>query len=263
MRSPCSYVFPLTAMLLLAACEEQPDAVVGLGADQLSPDLALVLPTAIPEEPVVRNVFDQVTAPAGPARSEHEGYGTYGEAGYGYQYDYDYSATSTAAGIWNEKTTAYFFPGYLGVTGSHDYIGNKSSIETTGTVALDGAVIGTNSSFREDSYPFIYPPWVTHSIFTQAVIYTDTECGLSGWGSSRHRVWWEAVLGGPSYEFSEVARTSNAARVYQPGCPPPPPQPQTGYVGGGDEGLCYLWITYDIYTGEIYDSQLLYCTDGG
>jgi hypothetical protein len=248
-------------MVLLAACEEESATVAGLGSEVSSSDLALALPAVIPAHTLVRNVFDIEAAPgAGPARSEHLGYGTYP----GYETE---PAITEESGIFNAKTRANFLPGQLSVIGSHEFIGNKGSVDTKANLAFQGSIIGSNQSSREDGYPILWPPWDVHSIWTEARIYTDRECGLSGWGDSLHKAWWEAVFGGPVASFTSNHLTTNAARTFQPTCPtsPPPSTTNTGIMstGGGDEGICYLWITYDLWTGQIYDQQLLFCTDGG
>jgi hypothetical protein len=254
-----SVVFPLAAMVLLAACEEESASVAALGPEEVSSDLALAVPAGIPRPNVVRNLFDIEAAPeGGPARSEHLGYGEYP--------GYEEPIVTEAAGIFDARTDANFLPDRLTVVGSHEYVGNKGSVDTKANVSFQGSIIGSDNSAREDSYPFLWPPWDVHYIWTEARIYTDRECGLSGWGDSLHKAWWEAVFGGPVSSFATTYRTTNSERADQPTCPPAPPpsdQNTTVTTGGGGEGVCYVWITYDLYSGEIYDQQLLFCTDGG
>ncbi|MGE0161040.1 MAG: hypothetical protein AB7T31_16705 [Gemmatimonadales bacterium] len=249
------------AALVVAACTE--DAPTGVAPDvaEIASELAFVVPTDLRERMITRTIVVDTVRPAGPARSEDQGYGTYYDFG-------EQPVVTAAAGLWDEKTRAWFLPGRLSVVGSHDYIANKSSVDTKATLSYQGAVIGTNQSYAENSHPFIPPPLWTQSIWTEARIYTDRECGLSGWGDSAHRAWWEAVMGSPVSIFSAVARGSTADRVFQPACPPTPPNPgnstgSTSTGGGGGEAICYLWTTYDLETGEIYNQQLLFCTDGG
>jgi hypothetical protein len=262
MCSHRSIVLPFAAIVVLAGCEGESATVAGVAAGELSSDLTLAVPIGMPEPPVIRNAFDIEDAPVGgPARSEHLGYGTYPE------YETEPVITEES-GIFNAKTRANFLPGQLSVIGSHDYIGNKGSVDTKANVSFQGSIIGSNSSHREDGYPILWPPWDMHFIWTEARIYTDRECGLTGWGDSLHQAWWEAVLGGPVYSFTAQHLTTNSERAEQPACPstpPPPSNTNTGSTstGGGGEGVCYVWITYDIYTGEIYSQQLMFCTDGG
>ena len=251
-------VFPVAAMML-AACADESGTASGPDAEELSADLTLVVPTDVRTGSIVRDVFENAAFEGGPARSEHLGYGTYPE--------YEPEPVPEESGIWNAQTRANFLPGQLSVVGSHDYVGNKGSIETKGYLQNQGSVIGTHHSYREQSYPILWPPWDVHFIWAEARIYTDRECGLDGWGDSLHKAWWEAVFGGPVSSFSSSHASSIADRTFQPTCPsdPPPAATNTGFTstGGGGEMTCYIWIEYDIYTGEIYDQQLLYCTDGG
>jgi len=248
-----------TAALLSAACAE--DASTGVDVDTASAasDLAVVVPTGVRERSVVRNVSTDTEA-RGPARTEHLGYGTYPSGN-----EYDASLTPYSS-IWGQRTTANFLPGQLSVIGSHYYTGNKGAVETNGKVSYAGTQLATQRSMAESSFPFLIDFAREHFIWTEARIYTDRECGLDGSGDSSHEAWWEAVMGGPVFQFHNTTRSSTSDRMYQPSCAPepPPPTPSTGFTSGGSvEAICYIWIIYDIYTGEIYDQQLLFCTDGG
>jgi hypothetical protein len=255
MRSYRSRVFPAAAAVVLTACADETATGVALAAADTPSDLALVVPTGVREQ-LVERTLSEITPPSGPARTEDQGYGTY--------YYGDEPLTTTAAGIWNEKTRANFVPGALSVIGSHDYTGNKGSIDTRATLARGGETLATRSAYKEQSVPFLSFPWV-QSIWVEARIYTDSECGLNGWGDSAHRAWWEAIIAGPVFDFAEVGRPSTSDREFQPECPAtPPPSTGTGSTsGGGAEVTCYIWIVYDLDTGEIYHQQLLFCTDGG
>src|SRR5688572_5867555 len=258
MRMSRSSASSLAAMML-AACAEESGNALGPSAGDVSSDLALVVPTDVRARSVVREVFDGAPPAVGPARSEHLGYGSYPE--------YESEPVPAESGIWNAQTRANFLPGQLSVVGSHDYVGNKGSIETKGYLGYQGRQIGTHQSYKEQSYPILWPPWDVHFIWAEARVYTDRECDLDGWGDSMHKAWWEAVFGAPVSSFSSTHQSSIADRAFQPTCPPEPPPPttNTGFTstGGGGEITCYIWIEYDMNTGEIYDQQLLYCTDGG
>jgi hypothetical protein len=254
-------MLPIAALLALVACEDTATNVP-LGTSEPPSDLALAVPIDLRDRLVVRTIRVDSVRPDGPARSEHLGYGSYPS-----EYESAWEEMP-ASGIWNAHTRANFLPGRLSVVGSHEYIGNKSSIDTRGSLGFQGSVIGTNQAYVEQSHPFPIPMLSPQSIWAEARIYTDQECGLSGWGDSAHAAWWEAVLGGPVFNFSRKQVASHADRAYQPACPPnppPPPDNDTGVTstGGGGEGVCYLWITYDLYSGQIYDSEVLFCTDGG
>jgi hypothetical protein len=258
-----SRMLPTAALLALVACEDTATDVPS-GASELPSDLAFEVPIDLRDRLVVRTIKVDSVRPDGPARSEHLGYGSYpSDPSYGTGYE-----DVPAAGIWDANTRATFFPGRLSVVGSHEYVANKSSIDTRGSLAFQGTVIGTNQAYVEQSHPFLIPLLSPQFIWAEARIYTDRECDLSGWGDSAHAAWWEAVFGGPVFTFSRAQVASHADRAYQPACPSTPPPPSntntgTTSTGGGGEGVCYVWITYDIYTGEIYDQQLMFCTDGG
>jgi hypothetical protein len=251
-------------LLALVACEDTATSIPSDSVALPAAELAFAVPTDIRDRLVVRTFTIDSVGPSGPARSEHLGYGSY-PSDPTYETSYD---DLPAAGIWNAETRASFLPGQVSVIGSHEYIGNKSSIDTRGSVSFQGSVIGTSQAYAEDSHPFPIPMLSPRYIWAEARIYTDRECGLSAWGDSAHAAWWEAVLGGPVFSFSRIQRPSHADRAYQPTCPPNPPPPSnddTGFAstGGGGEGVCYIWVEYDYVTGEIYDQQLLFCTDGG
>jgi hypothetical protein len=256
-------VLPTAALLALVACENTATNVP-FGPSEMPSDLELAVPVDLRDRFVVRTITVDSVRPDGPARSEHLGYGSYpSDPTYGTPHEHAF-----ASGIWDAHTRANFLPGRLSVVGSHEYIGNKSSIDTKGSLAFQGSIIGTNQAYTEQSHPFPIPMLSPQFIWAEARIYTDRECGLSGWGNSAHAAWWEAVLGGPGFNFSRREVASHADRAYQPTCPttpPPPPNTNTGHTstGGGGEAVCYVWITYDLDTREIYDQQLLFCTDGG
>jgi hypothetical protein len=247
------------ALLLLAACAEEPATGPSVGAAETASDLEVVAPTGLRDRMVTRTSFVD-TARTGPARTEDLGYGTY--------YGYDTETVDTEASIWDHKTRANFLSGQLSVVGSHYYIANKSSVDTQARLSLNGSQLASQRSYSENSHPFVVPILTEQFIWTEARIYTDRECGLSGAGDSAHAAWWEAVLGGPVFSFSRVSRTSNSDLASQPLCPTS--SSTTTTVNGGESGstgggsvVCYVWVQYDLFTGDIYDQQLLYCEDGG
>jgi hypothetical protein len=101
MRMYRSSAFSLAA-LMLAACAEEPDGPVGLGAEEVPADLALVVPTDISTQSIVREVVERPLPEGGPARSEHLGYGTYPE--------YEPEPVPAESGIFNAQTRANFLP---------------------------------------------------------------------------------------------------------------------------------------------------------
>jgi hypothetical protein len=246
-------------VLLLTACAEETASGPSVDPQETASDLALTVPTGLRDRLVTRTSFVD-TLETGPARSEDLGYGTY--------YGYDTETVTAEASIWDPKTRANFLSGQLSVVGSHYYIANKSSVDTQARLMLDGSQLATQRSYAENSHPFVVPILTEQFIWTEARIYTDRECGLTGAGDSAHAAWWEAVLGGPVFSFSRVSRTSNSDRASQPLCPTGSTTTTTANGGtsestGGGSVVCYVWIKYDMFTGDIYDQQLLYCEDGG
>jgi hypothetical protein len=248
------------AALLTAACTEHEPTGIAAGVPDIVSSLDLAIPGDVRDRLIVRNISEKTyESPMGPARNEHLGEGTYSGSE---------ESIDVTAGIWNARTRANFLPGMLSAIGSHEYQGNRGSVDTEARVTYQGATVGTQRSYAQDTYPFLLDALRTHFIWTEARIYTDRECGLSGFGSSAHRASWEAVFGGPVFNFSEIARSSTSSIEYQGACGSPPPTTNTGGTfssasGGGGDAVCYVWITYDIDTREVIDQQLLFCTDGG
>jgi hypothetical protein len=248
----------VVAALLTAACNEDTPTA----APEVLSDLALAVPSDLADRLVVRTVSERGSPGGGPARSEHLGYGSY-------DWPPDENP-DVAAAIWNERTRANFVPGALSVIGSHNFQGNKGSIETDATVNYQGVTVGTQRSIGQEVYPFLLDALREHYIWTEARIFTDRECGLTGFGSSRHSASWEAVFAGPVFNFSEIIRSTTSEYERQPDCdaPPPPPPPTAGTgssftSGGGGEAVCYFWLTYYIDTSDIIEAELLFCTEGG
>jgi hypothetical protein len=243
----------LAVVLVAAACTEEP-ATAPTEASWAE-DLDLLLPALSPEQLVARSTFTS-DPPAGPlANSEPPP----PDADYWENYEWP----DVVSDIWNAKTRANFLPGRLTVIGSHEYGGNVASISTTGTVSYQGQTIGTQTAFAQQSIAFL-AGFLSNFIWVEARVYVDKECGLNGWGNSRHEAGWQAVMGGPVSEFTRTARSSTSEREYQPECPPEP----VTFAGGsddysGDRVMCYFWVEYDLYTGEILDAWLMYCTGGG
>jgi hypothetical protein len=242
----------LVALLLVAACAEEPTTSVtraGLGA---AADLALIIPSVTPETFVALD-FATVGPPPGvlatadpeppPERPTHP---------------------VPASAIYNAMTFAGFSPGYGYAQGSHRYQGNRGRIETTARVRSEGAVIGSQSAVTEHSNPFVFDfGWLKY-ISAFAKVYTDIECGLTVDGFSQHRAAWQAVLGGPVSDFQPTEQASQSDVGHQPACepPPPPPTPGGGGWGGGDPATCWFWLQYDLWTGEVYAAALLFCSGG-
>ena len=244
----------LVAVILMAsACTEEP--FTAPTEAEWAADLALVLPGLTPEQLIAQR-SDTLELPTGPlANSEPPPPDADDWV--------DYEWPALASDVWNHKTRANFIEGRLSVIAEHNYMGNIGTLSTTGTVRYQGEVIGTQTGYSEQSFPFLFS-FMPHYMWQEVRVYVDTECGLSGWGNSSHEAKWQAVMGGPVSVFNGTTRPSQSDHEYQPECPPEP----VTFAGGGDgysgdRVMCYYWVEYDIYTGEILDAWLMYCTEGG
>ncbi|MBM4184911.1 MAG: hypothetical protein FJ207_11970 [Gemmatimonadetes bacterium] len=248
------------ALCVVVACAEEPSTAIPLGGGEAQPDLDLGVPHLSSDQFATYETreFSELGA---PARVLAEG-----EAEYPGQEEYR-DEEDLAPSIWNARTSAMFVPGSFAVWGSHDYMANKGRVDVTATIRRDGTVIGTRLGTTEETYPFI--PW-WHTITGFVEIATDVDCGLAGDGSSDHAAWWEVAPGaGPSvYGASRMSTSSGIA--YQRACEPGViPTTNTGGGGSGGGGTdtsdyyCWLYITYDLYTLEVLDIQVLWCGEGG
>lgn len=247
----------IVACIILAACAKEPATAVDGEYLDVAADLEFVLPSVTHEQKLASSaIADSASGPA-LVTSEREGPPT----DQGSELDYS-NATSA---IWNEKTVAAFVPGYLSMLGRHNYQGNKGRVETRASLRFEGQSIGSQSSAQEQQFPFVIDFGRVHYIWTSTRIYTDRECGLTGVGDSTHKAWWEAVAGGPVFNFSSSEKTSISELARQADCAPEPTFTDSGGGGGspGGEMTCWYLITYDLWSGEVYDVDLLYCTEGG
>jgi len=245
----------LAVIFVAAACTEE--AITAPTEVSWTEDLALAIPPLTQEQLVARSVLTS-DAPAGPMANPEPPPPDADD------YDYD-DMPVRVSDVWDHRTRANFVPGMLAVIGSHKYAGNKGTLTTTGTVRYQGQVIGTQTGYVEQTFPFIFDAGMTHEIWQEVRVYVDTECGLRGNGHSSHGAYWQAVFGGPVFEFSETTRPSQSDDEHQPECPPTPVIPTGGGsdVYSGDRVICYFWVEYDLATGEILDAWLMYCTEGG
>jgi hypothetical protein len=253
MYRPRKAWLPLAGIATLAACQDTPTAVSR--HESWAEDLEFVLP----EMSADLLAFPDTSGAHAATRSGYAELDTPVA---------EYIDPSSIAMIYDAHTVAGFSPGYGYATGSHWYQGNKSRIETTATIALDGEHLGSQRAFREADRSFILDAGTRKHIFAHARVYTDRTCGLTAWGGSDHTAWWEAVWPPPHVaRFGLVGVSSQSSLAHQGTCAPPPP-PEPGFGGGGGGGgwgytTCYFWITYDERTGTVYSAELLYCEDIG
>jgi hypothetical protein len=252
-RTRVRLVVPLLAAV---ACSESPPTA--LASADLGNDLAFVVPTVAPEHLIATGMhpLDAAFRPMSnsePLPPEPE-----------YPDAETLEAYNAESDIWNQQTRANFIPGALSVIADHNYSGNLGRIETTGSVRYQGQVIGTQRAETEETWPFIFDFGMTHWIGHSLRVYVDRDCGLTGSGDSRHYARWQAVMGGPVFDFSPAQKTSQSEYENQGECAPTPFLPGGGIDEySGDRVMCYFWVEYDLETGEIYDYWLMYCTGGG
>jgi len=245
---------PLAA-LFVAACAE--DTPTSLPVDPLdsAESLELVVPSLSPDQLVAMTEEGSAASADGPSAvttSEEPPSPEYS--------DIDVSGYLDEVGtIWDPYTKVGFGPGYGFSYGEHKYQGNKGRVETTVSVSYNDAPLGSQTAVREKYDIFLLDAGALHFVSATARFYTDKTCGLTVRGSSLHQAWWEWFLGGHATSWGRAIETSGAPAEYQGECPVQP----AGGGGGGDDAVCYLWIEYDLETGEVYDVSVLYCTVGG
>jgi hypothetical protein len=172
-----------------------------------------------------------------------------------------------SASIISPITEVGFRPTYAYSRGRHRYVGNIGRVSTEATVTFDGEVLGTQPSERQDATPFLLDWGTIKSISTEAYIFTGHDCGLTVSGSSDHEARWQWFLGGPVPNWGSARMSSQAfPPVSQPPCEQEA-QPNGGGGGSGGSGggslTCWYWVTYDQFTGEVLDADLLYCEEVG
>jgi hypothetical protein len=140
-------------------------------------------------------------------------------------------------------------------------------VETLATVSFGAQVIGSQPAHRQDYIPFLFNLGRVNEILAEAFVFVDQDCGLKVDGYSRHFAKWQWFLAGPAPIWGDADMSTQAfPPVYQPPCqeePTPDPGYNGGTEAGGAEGsdvvTCWYWVTYDPYTGEIYDADFLFC----
>jgi len=179
--------------------------------------------------------------------------------------------TDVAATIFNARTNVGFRPTYAFANGRHSYTGNVGRVETVARVSFEGTQIGSQPSVEEQVVPYLLDFGRIKEIVTEAYVFVDQQCGLRVDGDSEHSASWQWFLGGPVSGWGGATRTSQAfPPVDQPACEEEP-TPDPGYNGGTGSGggggsswiSCWYLVTYDPYTGEVYDADLLFCDEVG
>lgn len=240
-------LLPIAAIVVMAACADAPTAVTP--ADDGGGALDFTLPVL--EAAMLVAVDTSEARPAGAVIQDPEAPPTS---------DPSTIPTNTMSQITNARTRAGFSVGSGHATGEHWYQGNKSRIDTSVSVLFEGTPLGSQAASKEADawYWFDFGSW--KHIYARARFYTDRDCGLTAYGSSSHSAWWEATIPPAVARYGQVSQSTISDLARQEECPPPEPE-YTPPPGGGSSTLCYVWVEYDLYSGEVYSVELLYCED--
>lgn len=241
----------LVAWVAAIGCAEESTTSVA-SAETAAADLSFDLPE-LSYETLAHAVVEQVEAPAPPAGALQD------ESDPPDQPDMDEFARIVGA-----ATNVGFTSTYAYSTGRHSYTGNVGKVETEAVVTLNGQVLGRQPAMRQNYVPYLADWGSVKSIWAEAYVFTDIDCGLRVDGDSDHSAWWQWFMGGPAPKWGDAIASSQAF--------PPGEQPactDTGLDPGGDSKdagtdgsgptTCWYWVEWDPYTGEILDSEFLYC----
>lgn len=246
----------LSAMVVALGCSEESATAPAGPATPIPTDLRFTLPSVSPAT-FAHAVSEEVVPGSGPARVLDDGS------------ELPDSPTTTEMGqIFNATTKVGFETGYAYSSGRHSYVGNTGKVSTEAVVSFEGHVLGRQPASRQSYVPFLSDFGQIKEIWADAYVFSDEECGLSVNGSSEHRAWWQWFLVVAS-TWGEVYTTSQAfPPASQPACTDPDGFYSGGSAydtGGGGDPTCWYLVTYDPYTGEVYDAEFLYCdnVEGG
>ncbi|MDH3206966.1 MAG: hypothetical protein OEO79_10155 [Gemmatimonadota bacterium] len=241
-------------ILIAAACSEESATWVPAAELEVPSDLLLTFPS-VTRETFIQGEVIEVGDPSRPA-------GAYSEGG-------DVLRDEAFSEIVGASTKVGFDSDYAYSMAQQRYTGNVGRVHTTATVSYDGTQIGSQVAFREHYVPFLFDFGAIKDLWVEAFVFIDKECGLKVDGHSEHYARWQWFLGGPAPEWGTAGETTQAfPPVNQAACPSEE-EPDNGWTGGGESGTgeesgavtCWYWVTYDPYTGEVYDAQFLYCDD--
>ena len=246
----------LAAIVLAAGCAEEPPTDVPVAGVDPVADLPLVWPAITPETRIASEVVEPEPS-LGPAQA----------LGDDASLD-DQPPENVAAQIFNPVTNVGFTSTYAYSTGRHEYTGNIGRVETIATVSFDSQVIGTQPAERQVPQAYLLDWGERKSIWAEAYVFIDQDCGLRVDGNSHHSAWWQWFLGATAPRWGDAEATTQAfPPAEQPPCEETP-EPGNEGSGGGSEAsdgggavTCWYWVTYDPYTGEIYEAEFLYCDD--
>ena len=263
MSPACRFRAALVTILVATACSEEPATSVRLADTEVPTDLAFTFPLITAEALTQGESVE--TAPSPPPA------GVWTDGGPDVPEDEAFSEILSAS------TNVGFTADYAYSNGRQTYTGNKGRVETTARVSFEGTMIGTQPAFREDYVPYLFDFGSIKQLWAEAYVFIDQDCGLKVDGDSSHFAGWQWFLGGTAPSWGPASESTQAfPPVSQEACTEQEEEvwPEGGSYGGseadGAEGsgpvTCWYWVTYDQYTGEIYEAQFLYCdglSEGG
>jgi len=149
------------------------------------------------------------------------------------------------------------------------YTGNHGEISTTATVTYDSKVIGTQPQSRVSTTPYLLDGGREKTLWIDAYVFTDQQCGLKVDGNSLHVASWQWFLGAVANWGEDRQTTQAFPPVEQEPCQEEIGSDATGsgsgFGDGGNDGgglvTCWYLVTFDLATGEVLDAQFLYCDD--
>lgn len=251
----------LVTVLVTTACSEESTTSIPVAESAWPSALAFTFPE-ITAEDLMRGEVEEVSSPSAPARVLSNE-------------DPNAPDEDAVAQVFGASTKVGFTADYAYSSGRHSYTGNKGRVETTARVSYDGTQIGTQTAFREEYVPFLLDWGETKEIWAEAYIFLDQGCGLRVDADSKHYSGWQWFMGGPAPNWGPASVSTQAfPPVSQPACAEDDDSSDSGPTGGSESGgaedsspvTCWYWVTYDPYTGEIYDADFLFCdglTEGG
>lgn len=249
----------LCAVMLLslsaAGCSEEAATAVAAPGHEMAEDLSFRFPDATKETLIHAEVDDAATSTA-PAAVIHDG-------------DLAPPPDAAVAKIISALTWVGFSPTYAFSSARQTYTGNHGEITTTATVTFDAKVIGVQPSSRESTMPYLLDAGRSKTLWVDAYVFTDQQCGLKVDGSSLHVASWQWFLGAVANWGKDSETTQAFPPVEQEPCVEENAMdgPGTGTGGGsGDSGSgglvsCWYVVTFDLKTGEVVDARFLYCDD--
>jgi len=243
----------LATMLVATACSEEPITSLPAADLETPVDLALAFPR-LTAQTLFQGEVVELAPTSGPARDFSE----------------DVPDDDDVSQIYGAGTSVGFTADYAYSNGRHTYTGNLGKVETTARVSFDGAQIGSQFAFQEEYTPFLLDFGSVKEILAEAYVFIDQDCGLRVDGDSNHYAGWQWFLGSTAPNWGPAGMSTQAfPPVSQPACREQEEDADGGYSGGSESGggegwvTCWYLVTYDPYSGEIFDVDFLFCDDVG